>query len=583
MSQLARLPQIRLALLVWACALGLSGVRPALAQSAQQKDTAQQLEIERQRHNQEQETQQRKRQEPQAEAHLQGPAPAPGGQIPDHESPCFPIREIALAPAWASEFDWLLAHADGHSQQASADAVLGRCLGVQGIQIVMERLQNALIARGYVTTRVLAGPQNLQSGTLVLTLLPGRVGAIRPASQAEPPRGLWNTVPMASGDWLNLRDVEQALENFRRVPSVDADIQIAPGAEPGSSDLIFSLQQTRPWRVSLSADDSGTRSTGQYQGSLTFSYDNAAQLSDLFYITLLHDLGGAESGARGTRGHIVHYELPWGYWLIGGTVSSNRYYQTVAGASQDYLYSGTSRNVELRLSRLLHRDAASKTSLSLTGFQRVSHNYIDDTEIEVQRRVVGGIEWGLHHKRSGTDGRLEANLRYRVGTGAWGSLPAPEEAFGEGTSRMRLWFLEATAERPFALAGLPLNYSGSWRGQYNKTPLTPQDRLAIGGRFTVRGFDGLSVLSAERGWLLRNEVSTPLTPNVQGYLGLDTGHVAGPSAAQLVGQNLTGGVMGLRGQWAPVQLEVFVGQALRKPAHFKTAEPTLGFSLFMSL
>jgi hypothetical protein len=46
------------------------------------------------------------------------------------------------------------------------------------------------------------------------------------------------------GDVLNLRDLEQAIENFRRVPSAQAEIVVEPvqGA-PGRSDLVIRYQQ----------------------------------------------------------------------------------------------------------------------------------------------------------------------------------------------------------------------------------------------------------------------------------------------------------------------------------------------------
>ncbi len=338
-----------------------------------------------------------------------------------------------------------------------------------------------------------------------------------------------------------------------------------------------------PFRLAATADDSGTRSTGKYQGSLTFSYDNWWTLSDMFYVTVLHDLGGTEPGARGTRGKIFHYSVPLGYWLLSATHSTNSYYQTVAGANQDYLYSGTSRNIEIKLSQVLHRDALGKTSAGIKGFQRSSSNYIDDTEVQVQRRVVGGLEWGLSHKQAWGQGSIEANLNYRLGTGAWGSLRAPEEAFGEGTSRMRLWLADVQLQKLAELANRRWTLSSQWRGQYNSTSLTPQDRMAIGGRFTVRGFDGLNVLSAERGLLLRNEVSTPIGGQIQGYVALDHGHVGGPSASKLVGQSLTGAAFGLRGQNGRLQWDFFAGRPILKPENFKTSSTTAGFSLSFSL
>ncbi len=41
-------------------------------------------------------------------------------------------------------------------------------------------------------------------------------------------------------------------------------------------------------------------------------------------------------------------------------------------------------------------------------------------------------------------------------------------------------------------------------------PLITQDRFSIGGRYTVRGFDGETTLIGERGWLLRNDLGLSL-------------------------------------------------------------------------
>ncbi len=170
----------------------------------------------------------------------------------------------------------------------------------------------------------------------------------------------------------------------------------------------------------------------------------------------------------------------------------------------------------------MYRDASRKTTVSLKAFQRKSNNFIDDTEVQVQRRIVGGWELAAGHKEFIGQATLEGNLAYKRGTGAFGSLPAPEEAFGEGTARFALASADANLNLPFAIGPQKLRYNAAWRGQYNRTPLTPQDRFAIGGRYTVRGFDGESSLSAERGWLLRNELSAALGSSGQeAYIGLD--------------------------------------------------------------
>jgi hemolysin activation/secretion protein len=123
-------------------------------------------------------------------------------------------------------------------------------------------VQNAIIAKGYVTTRVMAAPQDLNSGELVLSVIPGKVRNIRWAEGSDE-RATWrNVLPLKPGDILNLRDLEQGLENFKRLPTADADLQITPAqgpdAKPGESDLVIAWRQRFPFRVMASLDDSGS-------------------------------------------------------------------------------------------------------------------------------------------------------------------------------------------------------------------------------------------------------------------------------------------------------------------------------------
>lgn len=526
----------------------------------------------------------RERAEPRVDIRSDAVSPITPVHLPEVETPCFDITKVELRGDEAGRFEWVLGRLDGKDHD---DSALGKCLGAQGINVLLKRAQDALIVEGFVTSRILAEPQDLKTGVLGLTVIPGRIHAIRFAPGTINRAHAWNAVPAEPGDILNLRNIEQALENFLRVPSATADIKIEPAegtdAKPGYSDLVISYQQSNPFRLSINADDSGAESTDKYQGGITFSYDNWWTINDLFYISANHDIGGGDDGARGTGGSTVHYSAPFDYWTIGATLSNSRYYQTVAGATQEFTYRGTSNNAEIKLSRLVYRDAKRKTTVALRAFQRKSNNYIDDTEVEVQRRIVGGWEASVGHREFVGAATVDANLAYKRGTGAFESMAAPEEAFGEGTSRFALVTADLNINAPFKLAEQPLRYIGLLRIQSNRTTLTPQDRFAIGGRYTVRGFDGESSLSAERGWFLRNEIGVAIGATGQEfYLGLDHREVAGPSSELLVGKRLTGAVIGLRGQIKNLQYDIFAGAPVQKPEFFRTAGSTAGFNLNLS-
>jgi hemolysin activation/secretion protein len=543
-----------------------------------------QQELQRQ---QQQEQQQRQQLERTTDVRLTAQDKATSQTLPI-ETPCFLIEHLRLQSGTGAplpEFDWLL------EQLTAPDApvFIGQCVGAQGVAWLIERTQKILVDRGFVTSRVLATQQDMSQGTLVLALIPGRIRAIRLAEPVDPRANLSNALPMQAGDILNLREIEQALENLKRVPTAEADIQIEPAqgddAQLGDSDLVVTYRQPFPFRLSVNVDDSGTKATGRYQGSVTVSYDNALTLNDLFYVTNTNGMGGGDPGPRGTHAHTIHYSLPIGYWTLGATSSTSSYYQTVAGLSQSYVYRGTSENNEIKLNRLLMRDGTQKLNLAVRAFQRKSNNYIDDTEVNVQRRVVGGWDSALNHKTFIQDATLESNLTYKRGTGAFGSIPAPEEAFNDGTSRFGLVIADVNLAVPFKVDGpnnqvQRIRYNGAWRMQRNITPLTPQDRFVIGGRYSVRGYDGESVLSAERGWFWRNDLSFALGESSQEfYAGLDTGQVGGPSSELLVAKRLTGVVLGLRGAIQKLNYDVFIGAPVNKPNNFKTAGSTAGFSL----
>ncbi|MCL2162442.1 MAG: ShlB/FhaC/HecB family hemolysin secretion/activation protein [Betaproteobacteria bacterium] len=519
----------------------------------------------------------RQQQETGPDVRLEPPAAPEQERLPENESPCFRIDRITLTGEAAKRFQWALRAADPKNDPAS-----GRCLGAAGINLTMKRIQNAIVARGYITTRVLATPQDLTGGTLTLTIIPGRIRSIRFADGTNPRATMWNAMPAAPGDILNLRDIEQGLENFKRLPTADADIQVTPAegpdAQPGESDLVVAWKQKFPLRLNLSVDDSGSKRTGRYQGSITVSYDNWWTLNDLFYVSFNHDLGGGYSGDKGTDGYTVHYSVPYGYWLLGFTTSSYDYYQTVAGQNQSYIYSGKTDNSEIRLSRLFYRDAVRKATAYMRGWQRTSSNAIDDTEILVQRRRMAGWEAGFSYRQFINAGVLDANLAYRRGTGMLSSLRAPEEAFDEGTSRPEIITADVQLMMPFSLASQRLRYTGTLRGQWNRTPLVPLDRFSIGGRYTVRGFDGELTLMGDRGWLIRNDVGVALGNSGQElYAGADYGQVGGQSTRYQLGRHLAGAVVGLRGGYKNLYWDAFVGTPLSKPKGFQTSNAAAGF------
>lgn len=522
----------------------------------------------------------RQQQEQIPDVRLRGRDDAEGiAGYPANESPCFPITHITLTGEAAARFRFTLDSVTGK------DGALGRCLGAEGINTVIGRMQHALIQRGYTTTQIRAAQQHLNSGELQLIVLPGHVRRISFAPDASPRGTAWNALPVAPGDILNLRDLEQALENFKRLPTADADIQVLPATsaqQSGDSDLEIHYQQTFPFRLNLSLDDGGSEATGKYQAGATLSFDNWWTLNDLFYVSWNRSL--RTSRQQDVNSHTVHYSVPAGYWMLSGTLSGSRYHQDIAGGTVGdplvYTYSGQSDNAELKLSRVMHRDSLRKTTMSLKGLLRSSRNFIDDTEVGTQRRQTSAWEAGISHHEFVGQATVDVSLAYRRALDKQGKAPELPADWPQQTTRYSLFLADAAFHAPFQLGDWRARYAGTVRAQWNRATLPAQDQFSIGGRYTVRGFDGELILQAERGWLLRNELAWAVGQSHQEvYVGVDAGQVSGPSAQYLLGERLAGAALGLRGALGKVSYDMFVATPLSRPDGFRTAPVTGGFAL----
>lgn len=559
---------------------------------------------------------------------------------------CFDIHKIGYSVL--SQDDLIFADKLGFAllpETMDNHSVLGKCMAVADIHAIATRVQNRLIDKGYVTSRIMVGNQNLAGGELRLTLIPGRIAqvVVNTANSKVPvyvkqtntayPAILDTALTTKTGKLLNIRDLETTLENFKRVPSADANFKIAPSIEDniGFSDILIDYTQHRRIRGSLSIDDSGSKSTGKYQGVATLSLDNLANYNDLFYLSFGRDLGNQinddkdypSNMSKGSKNYSIGYVLPIKNSLLQLNANHYTYHQTVAGSNQDYVYGGKSNQYTAKLSHLVHRDARSKSHVYTSGYVKSQESDIDGTTIDVQTRKTAGYLFGISHEITfgkQANHSLSTDISYKRGTATFNALPSPEELFDEGSARVGIYQLTlglVSRYNPIIRnKPLPIVHSTTLKAQYATDSLTPDLKMAIGGRYTVRGFDGERSLSADNGVLLKQDLSFyPSFLNQQQttkqststnqnnsqnsqsnhaiYLGLDAGYITNHDKSQnelLLGQHLAGAAIGIKGQYAPntnnpylsFNYDVFTSKAISEPTGFSSKDWVSGVSLGMS-
>lgn len=491
------------------------------------------------------------------------------------EDPCLVVRELRFEGKDSEHFSWLA---------GSAQPYLNRCLGVQGLARIAALLDKKLVEGGFATTRVSFPAQNLQPGTLRVHIHVGRISAIRmvdhPAGQVQPAWGTWkNAFPVSTGDILNIRDLEQGVEQMKRLPSQSVTTQLEPGAEPDTSVLVI---QRRPgtWserlRGGVTLDNSGGGSLGRAQFSGHLTLDNPLGLNDVLSASLSSN---AEHPSRTHRSQSlgVSYSIPAGYSTLSLSASHTRFAQYVQGTTVRFLSSGSSQTAEARLHRTVWRSSSSKLGVYGAISLRRAESFLDDVELIVQRRRTTSSEVGVSFKRLLQDGWLEFDLGHRRGVPWDAQEDLVTAADGGPTLRPRLWLFSAGYAKGFDIGdgALRLQYIGTLRAQYTPNATLSVDQMAIGGRHSVRGFDGDSVLIAENGWQLRNEWATPVQlhsslRDTALFLGADVGRVWGPSDINLLGRKLAGATVGVRGRLADVQFQLSLATPLSRPQGFRT-------------
>lgn len=417
--------------------------------------------------------------------------------------PAFDIRAIRL------KGDELF---DAAEQEALLRPFLGLRLGANRINLLLRRLTAALIDKGYVTSRAYIGAQNLASGTLEVTLIAGRIEAVRMNGEA-PSGGAWAALPFRPGEILRLPDLEQGVDQINRLRGIQAEMQILPGQSAGGSLVDLRTRVAQPWRLSLGADNYGQDSTGTLRGRVTVEADNPLGLFDAWTLTHIQ--------SDHSQASLLSVSVPWGYSTLSYTYTLSDYATPIPGLTA--VIAGDSSNHTLGFNRVLQRDAHGKTALDASLTLRRAQRDVAGIALTPQDAAVLRLAGSRVLRRPGID--LNAELGYSQGLTAFGAdVDLPGLPATAPHAQFEKFDLNAAAN-----LGLPGGFL--WRSQlvaqYAGHGLLGTEQLFIGGAATVRGFKE-GVLAGDRGAYMRHELAATTTfggASLMPYAFFDYGRV----------------------------------------------------------
>lgn len=394
---------------------------------------------------------------------------------------------------------------------ADLATLTGDCISIADINLVLRTITNRYVKDGFVTSRAVIGPQDLKSGVLGIIVVEGQLDAISSegvgTKRAYRKGELAAAFPNTRGRQLNLRDLEQGVDQLARLSSAEPDIDITPAELPGASNLIVRRKRAdTPLRASYSVNNEGSANTGRIQSTASIDIDSPLGFADFWSLYYARDLENRDG--RGSEGYGAFVSISYGYTTL--TLSGGRFSfdSILQGADQAFANSGVSTNSAATLDHLLFRDAKTKLSVSAGLALLDTVNRIQGIKLRTSSyRLVSGAINVRAQRRIGA-GLATADFGFTRGLDIFGANSVDT---GPGGAQLVFRKLEANLgyQTRTKLFGLPLNYSGLLRGSAALDPVFPAERFSLGGSSNVRGFrdDGISGRS---GIFTRQQIGFPL-------------------------------------------------------------------------
>ena len=375
------------------------------------------------------------------------------------------------------------------------------------VQHAIDALEAAYRGTGYGAVQAQLPEQDITTGVVTITIIEPRIGNIvLEGNQHFDAANVRRGVPaLREGVTPNSHAIARNLALANENPAKQTAVLMRPGGSDDKVDMTVRVTDNKPWKASLTADNTGTTQTGDYR--VTFGYQHANLFNrdhvlSLQYVTSPAHYADVKVYGAGYR--IPLYALGSSLDFIGGYSNVNS--GTVAGL---FTVSGAGTVVGARYNQFLPRLGDIEQKLVFGADYRSYQNSV----------LAGGTnlvpDITVHPLSLTYQGTLRGD-GYEAGVYA-GAVQNVFPGDNDGADT------DFKAQRADAKAGYRLYRYGAnftralprdWQaraavtGQHTQDALVPGEQFGIGGPDSVRGFLVRGVAN-DRGYQGNVELYTP--------------------------------------------------------------------------
>jgi len=397
------------------------------------------------------------------------------------------------------------------------------------LKLLVRQLTNIYVQAGYITTRIYIPKQNLKSQELTLKVQEGYLESIEfsgtPIQKLLAFPGLEKSV-------LNLRDLEQGIEQLNRLGSNHVTMKLVPSDTFGYTKVKLENTLVPFNNVNIRYDSYSSPFTSYTPSSIQFTKDSFLSINDLWNLNVAQQHNDQK---QFTQTLSLDVSIPFGYTTTSLSYSQMDYLTLVNGLQRNFNSSGKTQTTGINFDVNLGRGANYRYGFQ-TGIKiKDTQSYIEDirNDSASKKLVLADIGGQFTYYLSG--GFIFTSIDMIYGTPMFGATLTPPT---EQVDAPKAQFQKATLNLSYSQNAIliqPVNYKLSISGQISRQTLYSSEKFAIGDYYSVRGFSQ-DVLQGDSGLSIRQELSGSLsdwipfagqwiTKSFTGFAAVDAGAV----------------------------------------------------------
>ena len=445
------------------------------------------------------------------------------------------------------------------------DKYINRCNSLTDISNLAKELTSLYVEKGYITSQVYIKPQNIAQGEVTLYATEGKIATILPKELYIKNAFLWQ-----EGTFLNIRNLENAIETINRLPSNHANMNLLPSSKVGYSDIYIENNTTNRMNGDIGINNFGAKQTGAVQGSLNIDIDNPLNINDQLNINL--NSTDQHFQHENSLGDGYQYSFALGKLITTLSYRQSSYKQFIYGGVNQYTSKGNTRTHTLSLGYKLFHNTAHRVTLGSSLSRYETKNYISDALIQTSSYKLSKASLMVDYMYQTVGWYLYTALNYTKGVD-WFHATNPTSLNEQyHLYNVDISFLKRINQFQYTLSG---HY------QYSHHTLFNTNQISIGGNYSVRGYQKEGLVG-NTGFFLRNELSyssptkwfEQLEPTY--FIGFDYGEIKKEEDTN--GGKLFGNIYGIKLQKNSLHVNMYYALPLIK-RHITKKQDFFGFSI----